>query len=67
MPIRYSNTKHFFVPNHDQEPAFARPFGNGPVGVGTLSDTQPFLVSSRNVPPRGEALRDDTKNACIAD
>ena len=32
--------------------------------------TQPFLVSSRNVPPhrrRGGALRDDNKNGCVAD
>ena len=28
------------------------------------SATQPFLESSRNVPPR--ALRDDTKNGCVA-
>ena len=27
--------------------------------------TQPFLVSSRNAPPG--ALRDDTKNGCVAD
>ena len=32
-PIGHNNTKHFFVPN--QEPAFAWPFGNGPVRVGT--------------------------------
>ena len=41
------------------------------------SATQPFLVSSRNAPPRkegrrkctlwGGALRDDTKNDCVAD
>ena len=27
----------------------------------------PFLVSSRNAPPWGGALRDDTKNGCVAD
>ena len=32
------------------------------------SATQPFLVSSRNAPPHwGGALRDDTKNGCVAD
>ena len=33
------------------------------------SATQPFLVSSRNAPPHqwGKALRDDTKNGCVAD
>ena len=32
------------------------------------SATQPFLVSSRNAPPHwGRALRDDTKNGCVAD
>ena len=30
--------------------------------------TQPFLESSRNAPPLwGGALRDDTKNGCVAD
>jgi len=32
-PIRQKNTKHCFVPN--QGPAFARPFGNGTVRVGS--------------------------------
>ena len=34
-----------------------------------LSATQPFLKSSRNAPPHllGGALRDDTKNGCVAD
>ena len=32
------------------------------------SATQPFLVTSRNAPPRwGGALRDDTKDGCVAD
>ena len=33
------------------------------------SATQPFLLSSRNAPPhrKEEALRDDTKNGCVAD
>ena len=33
------------------------------------SATQPFLVSSRNAPPHkwGGALRDDSKNGCVAD
>ena len=31
------------------------------------SATQPFLVSPRNAPPHwGGALRDDTKNGCVA-
>ena len=32
------------------------------------SATQPFLASSRNAPPHswGGALRDDTKNGCVA-
>ena len=32
-----------------------------------LSATQPFLVSSRNAPPRRGALRDEIKNGCVAD
>ena len=32
------------------------------------SATKLFLVSSRNAPPHwGGALRDDTKNGCVAD
>ena len=37
---------------------------NAAKGIVTLSATQPFLVSSRNA---GGALRDDTKNGCVAD
>ena len=45
-PIGHNNTKQFFVPN--QEPAFAWPFGNDPVRVGTqASSKNPGAVSSR--------------------
>ena len=37
--------------------------------INIQSATQPFLVLSRNAPPHkwGGALRDDTKNGCVAD
>ena len=55
-PIGHNNTKHFFVPN--QEPAFAWPFGNDPVRVGTQgvfrlclkTFVEPFLPAPLTAP-----------------
>ena len=39
--IGQNNTRDFFLPN--QEPVFAKPFGNGPVRLGTQGFFRPFL------------------------
>ena len=40
-PIGHNNTKDFFYPN--QEPAFAKPFGNGVVRLGSQGLFPQFL------------------------
>ena len=48
------------------KPVFFLPFSS--LSPSSQSATQPFFVSSRNAPPpQGGALRDDTKNGCVAD